>query len=157
MVRIVSAKGSLIWEEAGVPGENPRVHAGDHHTLSHTTTVNCRDRTWVAAARSDCIVHCATWTPFTISTWKTLISIEDKWNKIFTRAVQKFAINCVFVILNDIFFNCLIPNYLSVLNDLNSKIEVKYRIKCLWKVCKDQGENNIIFNIKIKYWDVYIL
>lgn len=27
-----------MWEEAGVPGENPHVQASDQHTLSHTTT-----------------------------------------------------------------------------------------------------------------------
>lgn len=30
----VSASGSLVWEVAGVPGENPRIQAGDSHTLS---------------------------------------------------------------------------------------------------------------------------
>lgn len=38
----VSAR-SLIWEEAGVTGENPRVQAGDHDTLSHTSTVDHAD------------------------------------------------------------------------------------------------------------------
>lgn len=28
---------SLMLEEAGVPGENPFVQAGGHHTLSHET------------------------------------------------------------------------------------------------------------------------
>lgn len=44
-------------------GENLHVQAGDHHTLSHTTTVYHGDRTRVAAVRSECIVHYATWTP----------------------------------------------------------------------------------------------
>lgn len=30
----VSMKESLMWEEATVPRKNPRVHVGDHHTLS---------------------------------------------------------------------------------------------------------------------------
>lgn len=32
-----------MWEEAGVSGDDPRVQAGDRHTLS--TTVQHRDRT----------------------------------------------------------------------------------------------------------------
>lgn len=40
--------GSLMLEEAGLSGENPRVQAGDHHALSHTTTVGHGDRTRVA-------------------------------------------------------------------------------------------------------------
>lgn len=40
---------SLMWKEAGVPGENPGVQAGDHHTLSHTTTVEYGNRTRIAA------------------------------------------------------------------------------------------------------------
>lgn len=46
-----------MWEETGVSGENPRVQAGDHHTLSHTTTVDQGDQgdqTWVAEVRSEC-------------------------------------------------------------------------------------------------------
>lgn len=38
-------------EEAEVPGKNPRVQAGDHHTLSRATTVDHRDLTKVAAVR----------------------------------------------------------------------------------------------------------
>lgn len=30
----VSMRGSLLWEEARVPGKNPRIQAGDSHTLS---------------------------------------------------------------------------------------------------------------------------
>lgn len=64
----VSARGSLMWEEVRVPGENPHVQAGDRHTLTHTcttlthtctTTVGHRDWTHVAGVRSECIVHCA--------------------------------------------------------------------------------------------------
>lgn len=52
-----------MYEEAGEPGENPYVQVGDRHTLSHTTTVGYGDQTQVAAVISECIVHCATWTP----------------------------------------------------------------------------------------------
>lgn len=38
----VSAR-SLIWEEAGVTGENPRFQAGDRRTLSHTNTLDHAD------------------------------------------------------------------------------------------------------------------
>lgn len=58
----VRARGSLMWKEARVPGENPSVQAGDHHTLSHTTSVDHGDRTRVAVVRSESIFHCATWT-----------------------------------------------------------------------------------------------
>ena len=47
-----------MWEETGVPGGNPRVRAGDHHTLSHTTK---EIRSRVALVRSES----ATRTPFT--------------------------------------------------------------------------------------------
>ena len=59
-----------MWEEAGVPasGENRRVQAGDRHTLSHATTVDHGDRTWVAAAKCECIVDYATWTPYMLKT-----------------------------------------------------------------------------------------
>lgn len=43
-----------MWEETGVSGENPHVQAGDHHTLSHTATVDQGDQTLVAAVRSEC-------------------------------------------------------------------------------------------------------
>lgn len=43
-----------MWEETGVSGENPPVQSGDHHTLSHTTTVDQGDQTLVAAVRSEC-------------------------------------------------------------------------------------------------------
>lgn len=33
-----------MCEEAGVPAENPRVQAGDRHSLSHTTTVDYGNR-----------------------------------------------------------------------------------------------------------------
>lgn len=49
--------------EAGVPGKNPRAQAGDHHTLSQSTTVDQMDRTRVVAVLRDYFVHCATWTP----------------------------------------------------------------------------------------------
>ena len=54
----VNTRGSLVWEEAGVPGENPRVQAGDRYTLSHTTTVDQGDRTRVAAVKSVCKECC---------------------------------------------------------------------------------------------------
>lgn len=44
-VRTKGSLMSLMWKEAGVPGENPRIRAGDHHTLSHTTTVEYGNRT----------------------------------------------------------------------------------------------------------------
>lgn len=31
----VSVRRPLMWEEAGVSGENLNVHSGDHHTFSH--------------------------------------------------------------------------------------------------------------------------
>jgi len=46
---------SLLWEETGVPGENPRVRTGDHCTLSHTAPTG--DRTRAAFVRSGCITH----------------------------------------------------------------------------------------------------
>ena len=49
-----------MWEETGVPGGNPRVRVGDHHTLSHTTTPDHEDRTRVAAVRSKCFNNYAT-------------------------------------------------------------------------------------------------
>lgn len=53
----------FIDVEAGVPGKNPRAQAGDHHTLSQSTTVEQMDRTRVVAVLRDYFVHCATWTP----------------------------------------------------------------------------------------------
>lgn len=47
----------------GVPGENPLVQVGDHHTLLHTTTVDQRNRTRVTEVINKGIVHCATQTP----------------------------------------------------------------------------------------------
>ncbi len=35
---------SLMWEETGVPGGNPLVWSGNHHTISHTAAAE--DRTW---------------------------------------------------------------------------------------------------------------
>lgn len=55
--------GHLLWDEAGVPRENPPLKAGDHHTLSYTATVDHGDRTWVAAMTSESYSHYATWTP----------------------------------------------------------------------------------------------
>lgn len=52
-----------MWEEAEVPGENPRVQARDRHTLPHTITVDQGYQTRVAAVRSECIAHWETWTP----------------------------------------------------------------------------------------------
>lgn len=46
----VSVRRSLMWDEAWLAGENPRVKAGDCDSLSHTTTV---DRTRAAAARDE--------------------------------------------------------------------------------------------------------
>lgn len=51
--------GHLLWDEAGVPRENPPLKAGDHHTLSYTATVDHGDRTQIEAEISDCIVHYA--------------------------------------------------------------------------------------------------
>lgn len=45
-----------MWEEAIILGENPRVKEDDHHTFSHTTTVDLGDRTRIAAVISDKIV-----------------------------------------------------------------------------------------------------
>lgn len=50
-------------EQAKVPGENPRVQAGDRHTLLHTITVDQEYQTRVAEVRSECIAHWETWTP----------------------------------------------------------------------------------------------
>lgn len=43
--------GSLMWEEARVPRENPCVLSGRHLTQSHTTNFDLGDRTWVAVVR----------------------------------------------------------------------------------------------------------
>lgn len=51
-----------MWDKTGIPGENPHVQEGDSHNLSHTTTVNYGDQTWVTAVRSKCIIHYAAWT-----------------------------------------------------------------------------------------------
>lgn len=42
------------------PVKNPRVQAP--YPISHTTTVDNGDRTRVTSVRSECIVHCASWT-----------------------------------------------------------------------------------------------
>lgn len=55
----VSARRSLMWEEVGMPGENPHVQADGHYTA--TCTVDHGDRTRVAATWS--IVHCYTRSP----------------------------------------------------------------------------------------------
>lgn len=46
-----------MWKEAGVPRENTRVQASDRHT----GTVDHGVRTRIAAVKSECIVHNATW------------------------------------------------------------------------------------------------
>lgn len=48
-----------MWEEVGVPWWNPRVHAGDRHTLWHTTNVDHVDRTLVALVISDTLLRYA--------------------------------------------------------------------------------------------------
>lgn len=40
-----------MWLEDGLPRETPFVQAGDHHTLSYTTTANHVNRNRVAAVR----------------------------------------------------------------------------------------------------------
>lgn len=45
-----------MWLEDGLPRETPFVQAGDHHTLSYTTTANHVNRNRVAAVRGK--VHC---------------------------------------------------------------------------------------------------
>lgn len=55
--------------------ENPRVQAGDRHTLSHTTNVDHGVRTRVAAVRSECIVHLATRISLKTITYVKLIRI----------------------------------------------------------------------------------
>lgn len=47
--------------EAGLPGENPRVQAGDHHI--QPLFGDHGDRSLLAAVINEWIVHCATWTP----------------------------------------------------------------------------------------------
>ena len=42
----------FLWEEAGVPGENPHVWLGDHMTISHA---DAGFRTRVAAVRVECV------------------------------------------------------------------------------------------------------
>lgn len=62
-VRMKGSLMSLMWKEAGVPGENPRVQAGDHRTLSHTTTVEYGDLDRSAVkSESTCVVQCTSWT-----------------------------------------------------------------------------------------------
>lgn len=46
-IRVVSARASLMREEAGKPAENPHVQVDDYHTLSHTATVDQRGPTRV--------------------------------------------------------------------------------------------------------------
>jgi len=41
-----------MWKKAGVPGENPRVQAGNQHVYS--TNVDRGDRTRVAAVINEC-------------------------------------------------------------------------------------------------------
>lgn len=60
----VIARGSLVKEEAGVPGKK----ASDCHTLSHTTT-----RIWVAEVHSSL--------PY-IDTLSELLSFESKTNQL---------------------------------------------------------------------------
>lgn len=48
----VSTRGSLMWEEVRVPVEIPCAQVGEHLTLSHTTTVDHGDQTWVAVVRA---------------------------------------------------------------------------------------------------------
>lgn len=45
-----------MWKESGVPEEKARVQAGDHQSLSHTTTVDHGVRTGIAAVTKR--VHC---------------------------------------------------------------------------------------------------
>ena len=85
-----------MWEEAGVPGENPRVQAGDHHTLSHTTTVDQGDRTRVAAVTSECIVHYATWTPYV-----QVRALIVKRKNIFIGKYKILSLNCCWNVLVD--------------------------------------------------------
>lgn len=74
----VSASRALVWREAGVPGENPRVQVGDRHTLSHNTIVDHADRFRVAAEIPECIVYYATWTPVTASFLKLNCKNDQK-------------------------------------------------------------------------------
>lgn len=74
----VSASRALVWREAGVPGENPRVQVGDRHTLSHNTIVDHADRFRVAAEITECIVYYATWTPVTASFLKLNCKNDQK-------------------------------------------------------------------------------
>lgn len=41
-----------MWEEVRVPVEIPCAQVGEHLTLSHTTTVDREDQTWVAVVRA---------------------------------------------------------------------------------------------------------
>lgn len=51
-----------MWEETGVPEENPLVQTDNHLTILDTTDVDHSDQTWVAAVISECIYPGATWT-----------------------------------------------------------------------------------------------
>lgn len=44
-----------MWKESGVPEENARVQAGDHQSLSHTTTVDHGVRTGIAAVTTSAL------------------------------------------------------------------------------------------------------
>lgn len=42
-----------MWEEARVPGENPRAKADNRYTISHSNTFDLGDQTRVAAVISE--------------------------------------------------------------------------------------------------------
>lgn len=53
-------EGVIEVGESWSAQRKPMCQAGNHHTVSHTTTVNHGDQTWVTSVRNKCIVHCAT-------------------------------------------------------------------------------------------------
>lgn len=66
------ARGCIDVEGSQSLKENPCFEACEHHTLSHTTTVDLEDQTQVAAFRSKCVVYCVTLSP-------SCVEMRDKY------------------------------------------------------------------------------
>lgn len=56
-------RGSISGRKTEYAEETPCVRVGNRHTLSHKTIIGHGDQTLVAAVRSKCVIHYATWTP----------------------------------------------------------------------------------------------
>lgn len=62
LARMLARRGHWCGRKPECPIKNPCVQAGDHHILSHTTSVDHGNRSWVEAVMSECVVHCVTFT-----------------------------------------------------------------------------------------------